>query len=73
MEPSMAHVIAGSMTYARVSTDEYIHGIVRAYTGQGDLTNDPLDTFGNRAVVYTPDYKNYWHIYAKAVLNTMLP
>ena len=45
--------VAGPMTYARVSTDD-VHGIVRAYTGQGDLTNDPLDTFGNRAVVYTP-------------------
>lgn len=45
--------VAGPMTYARVSTDD-VHGIIRAYTGQGDLTNDPLDTFGNRAVVYTP-------------------
>ena len=44
---------AGSMTYARVSTDD-INGVIRAYTGQGEITNDPLDTFGNRAVVYTP-------------------
>ncbi len=45
---------AGPMTYARVSTDD-VQGIVRAYTGQGDLTSDPLDTFGNRAVIYTPE------------------
>jgi len=45
--------VAGPMTYARVSTDD-VNGIVRAYTGQGELTDDPLDTFGHRAVVYTP-------------------
>lgn len=45
---------AGPMTYARLSTDD-VQGIVRAYTGQGDLTSDPLDTFGNRAVIYTPE------------------
>jgi L-fucose isomerase-like protein len=46
--------VAGPMTYARVSTDD-VNGIVRAYTGQGELTNDPLDTFGHRAVVHTQD------------------
>ena len=45
---------AGPMTYARVGTDD-IHGIVRAYTGQGEITDDPLDTFGHRAVVHTPE------------------
>jgi L-fucose isomerase-like protein len=45
--------VAGPMTYARVSTDD-TSGIIRAYTGEGELTNDPLDTFGHRAVVYTP-------------------
>ena len=43
---------AGPMTYARVSTDD-INGIIRAYTGEGELTNDPLDTFGHRTVVHT--------------------
>ena len=45
---------AGPMTYARVSTDD-INGIIRAYTGEGELTNDPLDTFGHRTVVHTPN------------------
>ncbi len=45
---------AGQMTYARVSTDD-TSGIIRAYTGQGEITDDPLDTFGHRAVVYTPE------------------
>lgn len=43
----------GPVTYARVSTDD-VNGIICAYTGQGELTNDPLDTFGHRAVIHTP-------------------
>jgi L-fucose isomerase-like protein len=44
---------AGPMTYARVSTDDTA-GIIKTYTGEGELTNDPLDTFGSRAVVHVP-------------------
>jgi L-fucose isomerase-like protein len=44
---------AGPLTYSRVSTDD-VNGMIRAYTGQGEVTNDPLDTFGHRAVVYAP-------------------
>jgi L-fucose isomerase-like protein len=44
---------AGPVTYARVSTDD-VNGIICAYTGEGELTNDPLDTFGHRAVIHTP-------------------
>ncbi|MEW6649629.1 MAG: fucose isomerase, partial [Chloroflexota bacterium] len=43
---------AGAVTYARVSTDDTL-GCIRAYTGEGMLTNDPLDTFGHRAVIHT--------------------
>ena len=45
---------AGPMTYARVGTDD-TNGVIRAYTGEGELTNDPLDTFGHRAVLHTPN------------------
>jgi L-fucose isomerase-like protein len=45
---------SGPMTYARVGTDD-TNGVIRAYTGEGELTNDPLDTFGHRAVLHTPD------------------
>ncbi len=41
------------MTYARVSTDD-VHGVVRAYAGEGELTDDTLETFGHRAVVHVP-------------------
>lgn len=43
---------AGAVTYVRVSTDDTL-GCIRAYTGEGMLTNDPLDTFGHRAVIHT--------------------
>lgn len=48
---------AGPMTYARVSTDD-TRGIIRTYTGEGELTNDPLDTFGHRAVAHVPDLQS---------------
>lgn len=45
---------AGPLTYARVSTDD-THGIIRAYIGEGEITDDPLTTFGQRAVVHVPE------------------
>lgn len=48
---------AGPMTYARVSTDD-TSGIISSYTGEGELTNDPLDTFGNRAVAHVPNLQS---------------
>jgi len=42
------------LTYGRISTDDP-KGIIKAYIGEGDLTNDPLATFGNRAVAQIPD------------------
>jgi len=44
---------AGPMTFARLSTDD-TQGLIRAYVGEGQLTADPLDTFGARAVVKVP-------------------
>lgn len=37
------------LTYGRISTDDP-KGVIKAYIGEGELTNDPLNTFGNRAV-----------------------
>ncbi len=42
------------LTYGRISTDDP-KGIIKAYIGEGELTNDPLSTFGNRAVAQIPD------------------
>lgn len=46
-------VAAGPMSYARISTDD-VDGVVRAYVGEGEFTDDPLNTFGSRAVVRVP-------------------
>ncbi len=40
---------ASPLTYGRISTDDS-RGVIRAYVGEGELTNDDLNTFGNRAV-----------------------
>jgi L-fucose isomerase-like protein len=45
---------AGPLTFARVSTDDGA-GAIRAYVGEGELTDDALKTFGNRAVAKVPD------------------
>lgn len=42
------------LTFGRISTDDS-KGIIRAYIGEGELTNDPLNTFGNRAVAQIED------------------
>ncbi len=44
---------AGPLTYARVSTDDR-SGRMRAYAGEGSFTEDPLATFGSRAVAEVP-------------------
>lgn len=40
---------ASPLTYGRISTDD-CKGVIKAYVGEGELTNDALNTFGNRAV-----------------------
>jgi len=47
-------VRAAPFTYCRVSTDD-LRGKIRAYLGEGELTNDPLRTFGGYGVVHIPD------------------
>jgi L-fucose isomerase-like protein len=47
-------VRAMPFTFCRVSTDEF-QGTVTSYVGQGDLTNDPLKTFGGYGVVKIPN------------------
>ncbi len=45
---------AGPFSYARVTTDDR-NGVIKAYVGNGMFVNDPLDTFGSRAVVEVPE------------------
>jgi len=44
---------AGPVTFARISTDDSL-GMIRTYVGEGRFTDDPLDTFGSRAVAEVP-------------------
>ena len=32
--------------------------MIRAYVGEGELTDDPLDTFGGRGVVEIPNFQD---------------
>jgi L-fucose isomerase-like protein len=41
------------LTFGRLTTAD-TEGRIRAYVGEGELTNDPLDTFGTRAVARIP-------------------
>ena len=44
---------AGPLTYGRITTAD-ADGCIRTYVGEGELTNDELKTFGNRAVANVP-------------------
>ncbi len=44
---------AGPVTFGRISTDD-VAGKIKAYVGNANFTDDPLDTFGTRAVVHVP-------------------
>jgi L-fucose isomerase-like protein len=44
---------ANPLTYGRITTDDSA-GTIRAYVGEGELTNDKLETFGTRAVAHIP-------------------
>ena len=49
----VGRVKAGPMSYARFSTDDRT-GAIRGYTGDGEFTRDPLETFGGAGVVRIP-------------------
>ncbi len=50
----VGRVRAAPFTYCRVSTDDF-KGKINAYLGEGELTNDPLKTFGGFGVVRVPN------------------
>lgn len=51
---------ATPLTYGRITTDDTA-GKIRTYVGQGELTNDELKTFGNRAVARVPRLQKLMH------------
>jgi L-fucose isomerase-like protein len=56
----VGRVKAGPFTYCRVSTDDE-RGLIRAYLGEGMLTDDPLQTFGGYGVIRIPDFQGLLH------------
>jgi L-fucose isomerase-like protein len=44
---------SGPVSFARISTDD-VNGKIRTYVADGMMTDDPLATFGSRAVVEVP-------------------
>lgn len=51
---------AAPLTFGRLTTDD-THGRIRAYVGEGELTDDPLETFGNRAVARVHNLNQLMH------------
>jgi L-fucose isomerase-like protein len=52
---------AGPLTFGRVSTDDTA-GKITAYVGEGEFTDDPLNTFGMKAVVMVPNLQSLLHV-----------
>ncbi|MBN1429884.1 MAG: L-fucose/L-arabinose isomerase family protein [Anaerolineae bacterium] len=52
----VGRVRAEPFTYCRVSTDDF-GGRIMAYLGEGNLTNDPLKTFGGYGVINIPNFQ----------------
>jgi len=51
---------AGPFTYCRVATDD-AQGTLSAYVGEGELSDDPLETFGGYGVVHIPNFQGLLH------------
>jgi L-fucose isomerase-like protein len=56
----VGRVKADTFTYCRVSTDDE-NGRLAVYVGEGELTNDPIKTFGGYGVVHIPHFQNLLH------------
>lgn len=52
------------LTYGRISTDDP-NGVIKVYIGEGELTDDPLETFGNRAVAQISDLEGLMNYVCK--------
>jgi L-fucose isomerase-like protein len=52
----VGRVRAQPFTYCRVSTDDF-NGRLLTYLGEGELTDDPITTFGGYGVVHVPRFQ----------------
>jgi L-fucose isomerase-like protein len=56
----VGQVKSGEMSFARFSTDD-TSGHMRGYVGEGQFTDDPLETFGGAGVVEIPQMQKLLH------------
>jgi L-fucose isomerase-like protein len=56
----VGQMTARPITYCRVSTDDY-NGRIRVYLGEGEITDDPVDTFGGYGVIRVPAFQKLLH------------
>ena len=49
-------VAPGAFTYCRVSTDD-LRGLITTYVGEGEFTDDKLESFGGYGVIKVPDFQ----------------
>jgi L-fucose isomerase-like protein len=56
----VGRVKAEPFTFCRVSTDD-ANGVITSYVGEGELTNDPLATFGGFGVARIPNLQELLH------------
>jgi L-fucose isomerase-like protein len=56
----VGRIKTGPFTYCRVATDDE-RGTIRAYLGEGELTDDPVLTFGGYGVVRIPEFQDLLH------------
>ena len=50
----------GRFQYSIVTTNG-VYGSITSYIAEGEFTDDPLDTFGSRAVVKVPELQSLMH------------
>ena len=55
---------AAPLTIARISTDD-VNGKCKAYVAEGRFLDDPLDTFGSKAVVEIPNFQSLLKLICK--------
>ncbi len=53
----VGRIKSGPMTYCRVATDDE-EGIICTYLGEGEFTDDPLESFGGYGVFEIPDLQD---------------
>ena len=56
----VGHLKSGPLTFCRISTDD-LHGKMRAYVGEGEITSDRPQSFGGYGVVKIPELQRLMH------------